>query len=206
MNRFWNLFPQCKELDESYLWDKSIKDFDNLDDYTWSIEGSINLIRYGDVVLSQEEIKYLTKAAKLLYNITKSDVYIRLLDAVKSQVHLRSFVRAQKQVYNTALKEVKSGKKTTHWIWYIFPQMKGLGKSGMSQTYAIKDRPEAYAYIAHPYLKRNLVEISEAVLNNKKSVYEIFGNDAIKVRSCMKLFSTVSNEPVFKRIIAKYRW
>ena len=116
------------------------------------------------------------------------------------------FKRAQEHVIEQAIKEIRSGKKTGHWIWYIFPQMKGLGKSEISQFYGIDGREEAKAYIAHPILRERLVEISEAVLNNEKSVYEIFGNDAIKVRSCILLFASVSDIPVFKQLKSKYRW
>lgn len=122
------------------------------------------------------------------------------------QYDLRRFIRAQEWTYDDALAEVKAGKKRTHWIWYIFPQMKGLGRSGMSQTYGIKDRDEAKAYIENPLLRQRLVEITQAVLDSDKSVYEIFGQDAIKVQSCIKLFSTVCDEPVFKRMMAKYNW
>ena len=119
---------------------------------------------------------------------------------------LQRFLIAQDHMYAQALQEVHNGRKTTHWIWYIFPQMEGLGKSEMSKYYGIKGRGEAEAYIAHPILKERLVEICEAVLNNEKSVYEIFGNDAIKVRSCVLLFESVSDIPVFKQIKSKYRW
>jgi len=119
---------------------------------------------------------------------------------------LERFLRAQDYMYAQALQEVRNGKKTSHWIWYIFPQMKGLGKSEMSQTYGINWRDEAEAYIVHPILRERLVEISEAVLNNEKSVYEIFGQDAIKVRSCILLFESVCDIPVFKQLKSKYRW
>ena len=110
--------------------------------------------------------------------------------------------------YAQALKEVKAGAKMTHWIWYIFPQMAGIKgtHSRPALFYGINGRMEAYQYINHPTLRKHLVEISEAVLDNKYSVYEIFGNDAIKVHSCIKLFASVSDEPIFKKIIAKYGW
>ena len=108
--------------------------------------------------------------------------------------------------YAEALQEVKNGHKSGHWIWYVFPQMKGLGKSEISQFYGINGREEAKAYIEHPILRERLVEISEAVLNNEKSVYDIFGQDAIKVRSCILLFESVSDIPVFKQLKSKYRW
>ena len=108
--------------------------------------------------------------------------------------------------YAQALQEVKAGYKRGHWIWYVFPQMKGLGKSEISQFYGINGREEAKAYIEHPVLRERLVEICEAVLNSNTSVYDIFGSDAIKVRSCILLFASVSDIPVFKQIKSKYRW
>ena len=110
------------------------------------------------------------------------------------------------ETYATALKEIKAGHKRTHWIWYVFPQMKGLGHSYLSEFYGINGREEAEAYINHPVLRERLIEVTEAVYNSEKSVYEIFGNDAIKVRSCMLLFASVSDEPIFKKVIAKYGW
>ena len=108
--------------------------------------------------------------------------------------------------YAQALQEVKAGHKRGHWIWYVFPQMKGLGKSEISEFYGINGREEAKAYIEHPVLRERLVEICEAVLNSETSVYDIFGSDAIKVRSCILLFASVSDIPVFKQIKNKYRW
>ena len=108
--------------------------------------------------------------------------------------------------YAEALQEVKAGHKRGHWIWYVFPQMKGLGKSEISEFYGINGREEAKAYIEHPVLRERLVEICEAVLYSETSVYDIFGSDAIKVRSCILLFASVSDIPVFKQIKSKYRW
>ena len=134
-------------------------------------------------------------------------------DAYKPALHaaykgLQRFIEAQDKwnTYDKALEEVKNGKKKTHWIWFIFPQLYGLGESEMSQFYGLDGREEAKAYIENDTLRTRLVEISEAVLNNEKSVYEIFGNDAIKVRSCILLFASVSDIPVFKQIKSKYRW
>lgn len=108
--------------------------------------------------------------------------------------------------YDTALQEITEGYKKTHWIWYIFPQMRGLGKSEISDFYGIDGREEAYAYMEHPVLSSRLIEATEAVLNNEHTPYEIFGQDTIKFRSCMLLFSTVSDHPVFKKILQKYKW
>ena len=134
-------------------------------------------------------------------------------DAYKPALHaaykgLQRFIEAQDKwnTYDKALEEVKNGKKETHWIWFIFPQLYGLGHSEMSQFYGLDGREEAKAYIEHPVLRERLVEISEAVLNNEKSVYEIFGQDAIKVRSCILLFESVCDIPVFKQIKSKYHW
>ena len=108
--------------------------------------------------------------------------------------------------YAQALQEVRGGHKRGHWIWYVFPQMRGLGKSEISEFYGINGREEAKAYIEQPVLRERLVEICEAVLNSETSVYDIFGSDAIKVRSCILLFASVCDIPVFKQIKSKYRW
>ena len=108
--------------------------------------------------------------------------------------------------YAQALEEVKAGHKRGHWIWYVFPQMKGLGHSEISEYYGINGREEAKAYIEHPILRKRLVEICEVVLNSETSVYNIFGHDTIKVRSCILLFASVSDIPIFKQIKNKYSW
>ena len=108
--------------------------------------------------------------------------------------------------YAEALQEVKAGHKRGHWIWYVFPQMKGLGKSEISEFYGINGREEAKAYIEHPVLKERLVKICKAVLNNEHSAYDIFGADTIKFRACILLFASVSDIPVFMQIKNKYRW
>ena len=131
-----------------------------------------------------------------------------------NQFYLKRFLDAQDaggfynntETYQTALQEVKNGLKRTHWIWYVFPQMKGLGKSEISKYYGINGREEAYAYIDHPVLRERLVEITQAVLDSKKTVYEIFGADTIKVRDCMRLFASVSEIPVFRQMLLKYKW
>ena len=130
------------------------------------------------------------------------------------QFYLKRFLDAQDagglydntETYQTALQEIRNGHKQTHWIWYVFPQMKGLGKSKLSEYYGINGREEAYAYIDHPVLRERLVEITQAVLDSKKTVYEIFGADTIKVRDCMRLFASVSEIPVFRQMIVKYKW
>lgn len=122
--------------------------------------------------------------------------------------NLNRFIEAQDKwdTYNTALQEIKSGRKVTHWIWFIFPQMKGLGYSEKSKFYGLNGRGEAEEYIKNPILRDRLGEVTEAVYNNENTVYEIFGNDAIKVRSCMLLFASVCSIPVFKKMLSKYGW
>ena len=107
--------------------------------------------------------------------------------------------------YAQALEEVRAGHKRGHWIWYVFPQMKGLGNSEIAQFYGINGREEAKAYIEHPVLRERLVEICVAVLNSEASVYDIFGSDTIKIRACVLLFASVSDIDVFKQIKSKYR-
>ena len=130
------------------------------------------------------------------------------------QRNLLRFIHAQDSggiydgtsTYKQALEEIRNGYKKSHWIWYVFPQMKGLGHSEISEFYGINGREEAKAYLENPILRERLIEASKAVLDNKKSVYEIFGNDTIKVRSCMLLFASVSDIPVFKQMVNKYKW
>ena len=130
------------------------------------------------------------------------------------QRNLLRFVHAQDSggiydgtgTYAQALEEVKAGYKRGHWIWYVFPQMKGLGKSEISEFYGINGREEAKAYIEHPVLRERLVEICEVVLNSETSVYDIFCSDTIKVRACILLFASVCDISVFKQIKNKYRW
>lgn len=104
--------------------------------------------------------------------------------------------------YQVALQEINDGHKQTHWIWYVFPQMKGLGHSQLSDFYGINGREEAY--IEHPILRERLIEATKATMNH--NVYSIFGSDTIKFRACMLLFASVSDNPIFKQVIEKYKW
>lgn len=120
---------------------------------------------------------------------------------------LDRFIAAQNKSYDTALAEIKSGRKHSHWMWFIFPQLKGLGYSQTAKYYAIEDLDEATAYLQHPILGKNLVGISKAVFElERKTAREIFGTpDDLKLRSSMTLFAQVSDShPIFKRIIDKY--
>lgn len=114
------------------------------------------------------------------------------------------FLNAQEKDYSLALQEVKNGCKQSHWIWYIFPQMKGLGQSEMSEFYGIKSRAEAVAYLENKILRERLIEITEALLTHsgEKTAWEIFGTiDAIKVRSCMTLFDAISPNDIYARVL-----
>lgn len=105
--------------------------------------------------------------------------------------------------YAQALQEIKSGWKTSHWIWYIFPQLRHLGRSSTAHYYGITDVVEAERYLDHPILGTRLREITEILLTHKgKSVLEIFGDiDAIKVRSCMTLFDYISPNNLFAEVL-----
>jgi uncharacterized protein (DUF1810 family) len=125
-----------------------------------------------------------------------------------SDLHnLNRFVKAQEDDYEQALGEIRSGRKQSHWMWYIFPQFDGLGFSSTSKRYSIKSVAEAKAYLAHPVLGPRLRECAEAVLGVEgRSAFEIFGSpDDMKLRSCATLFGYVSPEgSVFEQLISKY--
>jgi uncharacterized protein (DUF1810 family) len=120
---------------------------------------------------------------------------------------LNRFVAAQEDDYEQALAEIRSGRKRTHWMWYVFPQFAGLGSSSMAERYAIKSAEEAKACLAHPILGPRLVECAEAVLGVEgRSVHEIFGSpDDLKLRSSATLFAAVSpSGSAFERVLDKY--
>ena len=120
---------------------------------------------------------------------------------------LTRFVRAQENDYAQALSEISGGRKRTHWMWYIFPQIDGLAFSSTSEHYSIKSLAEAKAYLNHPILGPRLLECAEAVVRVKgRSATEIFGSpDDMKLRSCATLFACVSpRDSVFDRLLRKY--
>jgi uncharacterized protein (DUF1810 family) len=120
---------------------------------------------------------------------------------------LNRFLKAQEDDYDQALSEIMSGRKLTHWMWYIFPQIEGLAFSSTSKYYAIKSVEEARAYLAHPVLGRRLLECAEAAVGVEgRSATEIFGSpDDLKLRSCATLFACVSPPgSVFDRLLGKY--
>ena len=120
---------------------------------------------------------------------------------------LERFFRAQQPVYKRVLAELQAGEKMSHWMWFIFPQIRGLGRSPVSIEFAISDREEAVAYLQHPVLGPRLKECTRLVLLVEgSSALEIFGSpDDIKFRSCMTLFAEVSPEDdIFERALQKY--
>ncbi|HEY0606857.1 MAG TPA: DUF1810 domain-containing protein [Herpetosiphonaceae bacterium] len=120
---------------------------------------------------------------------------------------LQRFVSAQERVYATVLAELRSGRKQSHWMWYIFPQIDGLGYSSTSKRYAIKSLSEARAYLQHPLLGSRLVECAAIVLQlTGRSASAIFGApDDMKLRSSMTLFAAVPDaDPVFAQVLEKY--
>ena len=120
---------------------------------------------------------------------------------------LERFVAAQEGVYDGVLRELRAGRKSGHWIWFIFPQVAGLGRSDLSRFYAIASLDEAQAYAAHPVLGPRLRECAGIVLATPDTTAEsILGPiDAVKLRSCMTLFQRAApDEPVFARVIDEY--
>ena len=121
--------------------------------------------------------------------------------------NLQRFLAAQAPSYNTVLAELRAGRKSSHWIWFIFPQIAGLGHSAMAQQFAIASLDEAKAYLQHPVLGRRLRECTQIVLNvNGRSAEEIFPYpDNLKFRSCMTLFLTAATDnTLFKDALHKY--
>lgn len=120
---------------------------------------------------------------------------------------LDRFIVAQDSSYEEALTEIKNGRKQSHWMWFIFPQIKGLGYSPTSLNFAIEDMDEATNYLHHPILGERLITISKALLkHSSKPATQIFGTpDDLKLRSAMTLFAAVDNaDPVFQQVLDQY--
>ena len=121
--------------------------------------------------------------------------------------NLTRYTDAQETVYQTALAEISGGRKRSHWMWFIFPQIQGLGLSQTSKFYAIKDLEEAQAFVMHPVLGSRLVQICKVLLRLKTTdAHKIFGSpDDIKLKSSMTLFASVRNaDPVFQAVLDKF--
>jgi len=126
---------------------------------------------------------------------------------VTDPFNLARFIDAQKGVYDTALAELKAGRKTTHWMWFVFPQIAGLGRSSTARHFALSGLDEAITYLDHPLLGKRLVECTEAVNGlSSLSAYAIFGSpDDLKFHSSMTLFAEASPEsPVFRTALDHY--
>jgi len=122
-------------------------------------------------------------------------------------LNLGRFVEAQAPVHDRALAELKAGRKQSHWMWFVFPQIAGLGRSPMAQHYAIQNLAEARAFLAHPLLGARLRECTQAVLDVEgKTAREIFGSpDDLKFRSSMTLFAHAApGEELFRAALEKY--
>jgi len=121
--------------------------------------------------------------------------------------NLGRFIDAQNSDYETALSEIRSGRKRSHWMWYIFPQILGLGSTETSRFYAIKDLEEAQLYLQHPILGKRIVKISEELVDlESNDANKIFGSpDDLKLKSSMTLFSSVTDtNPVFQAVLEKF--
>jgi uncharacterized protein (DUF1810 family) len=120
---------------------------------------------------------------------------------------LSRFINAQEKDYATALSEIQSGKKRSHWMWYIFPQIAGLGLSETSKFYALKDQAEAQAYLDHPVLGQRLIEISKAllILDDDHATRILGSPDDLKLKSSMTLFAALPcADPVFTQVLRKF--
>lgn len=126
---------------------------------------------------------------------------------MSNKYNLERFLTAQEDSFQDAFAEVKSGKKRNHWMWYIFPQIIGLGFSEISKYYALKDLQEAHLYLEHEILGKRLLEISKKLLEiDGKTTHYIFGSpDDLKLKSCMTLFSLISDKnSIFDQVLNKY--
>lgn len=126
---------------------------------------------------------------------------------MSDSIDLSRFLSAQQEIYETALAELKKGKKKSHWMWFVFPQISGLGSSPTAKFYAVKSLDEAEAYLAHPILGARLIECCNALLAVEgKSATEILGQpDDLKLKSSMTLFAAAAGESsVFDRVLKNY--
>ena len=130
-----------------------------------------------------------------------------MVEPTSDPFELARFVAAQASCYEEALRELRAGEKRTHWMWFVFPQVEGLGFSSMAQRYAIQSRAEAEAYLKHPMLGPRLRECADALLSvHRRSAHEIMGSpDDLKLQSSMTLFAEVDGPgSVFESVLATY--
>ncbi|KGE12497.1 hypothetical protein DI53_3762 [Sphingobacterium deserti] len=149
-----------------------------------------------------------TFVSNVLFVTNRAKTRLRLRNLLQNDfsmsIDLDRFLRAQNLVYLQALQEVQNGKKRSHWMWYIFPQITGLGSSDTAKQYAIRDGIEAKAFLKHPVLGSNLRMLTKTFLNLQKgSAEEVFGTlDSLKLRSSMTLFEAVSdNKTLLQRLL-----
>ena len=158
-------------------------------------------------VFKKEELKDLKYSMKDFLEEWKKQIPIVEAEelAKNAKYDLDRFLAAQEAAYHEALDEIRAGRKTGHWIWYIFPQQKGLGHSYNSQYYGLDGIDEARAYLVHPVLGARLREISEALLSHKdkRDIDAIMGSsiDVLKLQTCMNLFNRVSPNDIFEKVL-----
>lgn len=150
-----------------------------------------------------DEMAQFFKGALELNNVCLPKSFVDALKGGETNYNLDRFLEAQELTYNQALKEIKEGQKRGHWIWFIFPQIKGLGHSYNSEYFGISSKEEAKAYLDHPILGARIREISQALLNcGSTSADDILGfPDVLKVKSCMTLFDLVSPNDIFNDVL-----
>jgi uncharacterized protein (DUF1810 family) len=141
---------------------------------------------------------------KVNHTLVPNNSYTKTMS---KESNLKRFTEAQQSDYQAALSELKNGRKRSHWMWYIFPQIQGLGFSETSKFYAIKDVSEAEEFLKHPVLGSRLIEIcNELIKLNSNNANQVFGSpDDMKLKSCMTLFASLSNtNPVFQAVLEKF--
>ncbi len=130
-----------------------------------------------------------------------------ITEGIMDKYNLNRFIKAQEIMYSTALREIKACHKQSHWIWFVFPQMRGLGISPASYSYGISCLEEAEEYLRHPLLSARLYEVTEELLKyNITNLKDVYKDDAKKIKSCMTLFSIVSGETnsVFHKVLDRF--
>lgn len=180
-------------------------------DYTKSHQNQtflVTRIGCGIAGFTDEEIAPLFKNALGHNNIILPKSFVEILTVGRQNYDLERFVRAQDDggVYSIALQEIKRGFKQGHWMWYVFPQIKGLGHSITSEYYGIGSIEEAKEYLSHPVLGARLREITQVVLASEaKSMEVLFGfPDVLKLKSCMTLFDLIAPDNLFAKVLEKY--
>lgn len=152
----------------------------------------------------EEEIAPLFKDAIDVNNIILPKEFVESISLDGERCYnLERFLTAHQYNYENALREITDGRKRTHWIWFIFPQLTVLGRSANAKYYGISGYDEAKAYLEHPILGARLREITRALLQHRgESAVDILGGiDAVKVRSCMTLFDAVSPDDIFQEVL-----